>query len=316
MLHQVKGQFNLNPSNKLKDQLDSNFEEDRYYVNQLQNHRITDQHITTNPKSSDQLVESNTIRVEDTAIHNSLPDRYTPNAFTNANNYNYNTQPNGLTNAISTTMRSSSSNLMSSGSSIGSSATTIGATNGATNEQYPNSQAITRTQIGRLQSTTPDAQEYPPNTVPGQFNNPNNPNSRYGTMMGYPQPNNHNMMGSPSLISSIFSKFNQPMGTFYPYGNFGNNNYYPGYYGSSYYGSGYPASSFGGYGGGGNFITNAFYAKMRPLMSFFQRLSGKFSNNPYSYGSPYNPYGSVGAYTNGLYNYGGYGGKFPMIFPI
>ena len=77
------------------------------------------------------------------------------------------------------------------------------------------------------------------------------------------------------------------------------NSYYPNYYGGSY-GSGYPASMYNA-GGGGNFIQQAFYAKMRPIMSFFQRLTGKF-NTPYSMYGGYSPYGT---YTNGLYNYGG-----------
>ena len=303
IIHQVKGQFNLNPVSKSKDHLDNSNFEDKYYVNQLQNHRITDQRIT-NSKPADQLVESNTIRIEESS--NSLP--YTPNAnnFNTYTNPNSNLNTNGLDNSLGTS------------STIGTSSfTTIGAssTNSNYEDTYPSSaNTKTQTQMGRLQSSTPDAtheyQNSPPgnqNTPIGQFNpNPNNQYGQGGQPMPY-SPNN-NMMGSPSLISSIFSKFNQPMGSYYPYGNFGMHNYgnpYNGMMGSNYYGSGYPSTGFANGGGGGNFIANAFYAKMRPIMSLFQRLTGKF--NP-SYNNPNYYYG--GAYTNGMYNhFGNYGGN-------
>lgn len=322
IFNQVKGQFNLNPSRN-KDQLD-NLQDNNYYVNQLQNHRITDQRIG-HSKPADQFVESTPIRVEDNKQSDSPPNRFT-NRYQDLNTpNNYDQQPNSLSTKETNNELTQTNPISTYGSTIGS---TIGSTSFsssnpitsessasntisdhsnpsssyATNnyEMYPNSQAITKTQMGRLQSTTPDTSQEFQNTPQGS--------NRYGTngqpMQAY-SPNNMmgsmGSMGSPSLISSIFSKFNQPMGSYYPYGNYGMYNYQNSYYPSSYgsmYGSGYQS---------GNFITNLFNAKMRPIMSFFQRLTGKFST-PYSmYGNPY----SSGAYTNGMYNYGSpynYGG--------
>ena len=323
VVHQVKGQFNLNPSSRGREPLE-NAPEDSHFVNQLQNHRITDdQH-----KPADQFVESHTIRVEE-STHHAPPTIYNTNYNTNPTNpstYNNpasthstyvtnqtpaNYQTNGLTNpTLGSTVEST----------IGSSTSVVTvdgtATAGGAVENSMPSEAITKTQMGRLQSSTPPDSGQFASSPPGQFGNPN---SRYGPQMAY-SPNNP--MGSPSLISSIFSKFNGgQMGSYYPYGNHPPN--YPNYYGSSY-GAGYPPSAYGSpYGGmgmgmgmGGNFLANAFYAKMRPIMSFFQRLTSKF-HSPYN--NPNYFYG--GAYTNGVYNnFGNYGGKCDVLlnsqFPI
>ena len=313
--NQVKGQFNLNPSGKGKDPYRP---ADGYFVNQLQNHRITDDQ----RKPADQLVESQTIRVEE-STHSAPSTTYNTNYATDFNT-NFATNPtnptthnnpdttyitnqtpanyqtNGLTNP---TLGSPAETPIGSSASI----STVGGTTSAGNE------AITKTQMGRLQSTTPDGSQFASST-PGQYGTPN---SRYGPQMAY-SPNNP--MGSPSLISSIFAKFNGgQMGSYYPYGNHPPN--YPNYYAAGYP-SGYPPSAYSPYGGmggmgmGGNFIANAFYAKMRPIMSFFHRLTSKF-HSPYN--NPNYFYG--GAYTNGLYNnFGNYGGEYSTYcsdyFPI
>ena len=392
ILNQVKGQFNLNPSKN--KELDN-----KYYVNQLQNHRITDQRIsdqTDQTKPNDQFVESNPIRVEDNKETNSLPDRFTnryqetssndltssnryqetssndltssnryqetsSNDLTSSNTYqdtytpnnnNYNTQPNsnfqtdnnnGLTspiNTIGSTVGSSTSFSSSSSSNSNPITSESSALNTISDQQqssfatlnsspsnyetsnYPNSQAIiTKTQMGRLQSTTP--QDNSPEFQSSPHSNLGGGGGQRFSPTGQQQqysPSSNNMMGSPSLISSIFSKFNQPMGTYYPYGSLNSNyygmsypnNYYsPNYYGSSMYGTGgsYPSSygNMGSMGGGGNFIANAFYSKMRPLMSFFQRLTGKFNPQYSMYGGGLSPYSTYGnPHTNNLYNqYGG-----------
>lgn len=262
VVHQVKGQFNLNPSSKGRESLDR-APEDRHFVDQLQSHRITDdQH-----KPADQLVESHTIRVEESTRHSpptiyntsptnptnpTNPTYYDSPASTHSTTYVTSHQTNGLTNPT----------LGSTAQSIGSSTSvvTVGsaASTGTAARSLPG-------EMGRLQSTTP-----------GQFaggpHDPNNPQMAYSpNRFGDP-------MGSPSLISSIFSKFNHG----------GQMGYHPNYYGSGYGSGAYPPSMYGAgyppsmYGAMGNPIMASLYAKMNSLRALFHRLTSKFQ-------SPYNP---------------------------